>query len=79
MKVHVTDDTELAISLCRGIIDMINHQEKKDTIKHVYDSHYVAKQYLKWYDSDPFDIGKMKRRHLIIMIQWKNNMNLVVI
>eukprot|EP01083_Nonionella_stella_P001049 3032_1 len=87
---QITDDTEMAISLCRGIVDIIKHQninsndsnadkttdksvldtlnnlvslvknKKKDNVTitdHIYDSYYVAQQYAKWYDSDPFDIG----------------------
>ena len=88
---QVTDDTELAVSLCRGIVHMINHQNdiindnkscntpqngqkfdfkeddddtnkdnnnnKDNNLVHVYDSHYAAKQYKRWYNADPFDIG----------------------
>ena len=45
---QITDDSEMAISLLRGILN------SKDWS---LDPLLIAKEYLNWHDSDPFDIG----------------------
>lgn len=46
----VTDDTEIAMGLMQSILD-----------KGLYDKNYTAKKYIKWYHSNPFDIGNTTR------------------
>ena len=45
---QITDDSEMAISLLRGIL---NSEDKE------LDPLFIAKEYLDWYNSNPFDIG----------------------
>ena len=45
---QITDDSEMAISLLRGIL----HSKEKEL-----DPLLIAKEYLNWYKSGPFDIG----------------------
>eukprot|EP01084_Bolivina_argentea_P104882 187776_1 len=60
---QVTDDTELAISLCRGLIQIIdtnnknNNTNNSNSIHHIFDCQPIANEYHNWYDSNPFDIG----------------------
>ncbi|MCP3660555.1 MAG: hypothetical protein GY830_09695 [Bacteroidetes bacterium] len=48
---QITDDTELAISCAKGLVDFIDSKEK------IFDINYIAKRYNEWYKSGPFDIG----------------------
>ena len=48
---QTTDDTELAMALCHSLLD---------TGK--YDREDIARRYIKWYKSDPFDVGTTTSR-----------------
>lgn len=52
-KGQVTDDTELAMALLYSLANNLT-----------YDKNDVAKRYLKWYHSKPFDIGNTTRNAL---------------
>jgi len=45
---QITDDSEMALALMRGLI-----QSDKGTV----DQFKIAKEYIRWYNSDPFDMG----------------------
>ena len=47
---QITDDSELEIALMNGIIAGCKCE--------YFPSEFIAKEYIKWYDSDPFDIGQ---------------------
>lgn len=49
-----TDDSELAITLARAIVD-----------RDGYDEEHVARSYAMWLDSDPFDAGETTTRALV--------------
>ncbi len=59
---QVTDDTELAICIAKGLCQMIT--ENKNNNHHEFDIKYIAKQYETWYNSDPFDIGGITKKTL---------------
>lgn len=49
-----TDDSELALSLARALVECGG-----------YDEEYVARCYAQWLESDPFDVGETTTRTLI--------------
>ena len=49
----ITDDTEQALCIARSLVE---HQ--------AFDPADVAERFVAWYDSDPFDIGRMTMRSL---------------
>ena len=49
---QITDDTELAICLARGLINICNKNKN-----HIFDSHLIAIEYKNWLNSQPFDVG----------------------
>ncbi|QKF94512.1 ADP-ribosylglycohydrolase [Fadolivirus algeromassiliense] len=53
MKGQVTDDTELAMGLLHSILET-----------GMYDKNAAAAKYIKWYNSNPFDIGNTTRMAL---------------
>eukprot|EP01083_Nonionella_stella_P159422 520008_1 len=60
---QVTDDTELAICLANGLVKMVNRKNTQ------YDSSIIAKEYEKWFNSDPFDVGACTRNTLCVAPQ----------
>ncbi len=50
-KGQCTDDTELAFGLAKGIIENRGYQKEK-----------IAEKYIKWFQSEPFDIGNNTRQ-----------------
>lgn len=61
---QVTDDTELAMGLLYAILE--NGQ---------YDKNKVAEKYIKWYNSNPFDIGNTTRNALANASNYKDMVN----
>jgi ADP-ribosyl-[dinitrogen reductase] hydrolase len=49
----ITDDTEQALCIARSVVEQ---QE--------FDAEDIADRFLAWYDTDPFDIGRMTRKSL---------------
>ena len=47
-KGQITDDSEMALAMMRGLI---NSEES------FVDQKKIAQEYVNWYDSNPFDIG----------------------
>ena len=45
---QITDDSEMALSLMRGILRSEDGE---------LEQRYIAEEYLRWYNSNPFDIG----------------------
>jgi ADP-ribosyl-[dinitrogen reductase] hydrolase len=49
----ITDDTEQALCIARSLVE-----------QHEFDPADIAERFVAWYDSDPFDIGRMTMKSL---------------
>lgn len=56
-KGQVTDDTELTLAMCNGIIDYINCSNKSKIVNTELLQKYLANRYYEWFCSKPFDMG----------------------
>ncbi|ETO20543.1 ADP-ribosylglycohydrolase family protein, partial [Reticulomyxa filosa] len=55
---QVTDDTEMALCITRGLLKMIQ-QNKKQNRPNVVTMKYIVKEYQRWLKSNPLDAGQL--------------------